>query len=65
MTPRDLPLVVGSTQNSGGSGVETSSMKEKRLLTCYLLVVVVLSSEKTGVMQSAKHGRGDTLILDG
>ena len=38
------PLVTSSTQNPGGSDVETSSMKENRLSTHYLLVVVVLSS---------------------
>ena len=38
------PLVASSTRNPGGSDMEISSIKENRLLTHYLLVVVVLSS---------------------
>ena len=44
MTPTDLSPVASSTQSPGGSDVETSSIKEKRSLTHYLLVVVVLST---------------------
>ena len=44
MTPTDLSLVASSTQSHGGIDVETSSMKVKRSLTHYLLVVVVLST---------------------